>query len=414
MSLKNALSRTKALLTPRATSPSSSSPTRGDHGFQRAPTETALFPRVVAPHGNADTDNPSGDDDDGCEHDCATCSIRYPRGFKIDETEHLYGHVNGWDAHLVVATGRSDWVRDVADEKGSLMMAVRDVMDARGKGKEKKQEEGKGKGKGLMVSASNMPVPEEQEGGSETEGATRVLLLPRWVLVERVTPERVAGLIEGFVDGGVTNTSPLADEERTRPIREDGGEQQPAAKDGLEGNGTGDMHMPSSNDETESGGDGPALQEQSPSSTILPTSTAPPSPFETRPCPHNYLILLCSHRTRDARCGQSAPLLRKEFERQLRPLGLYRDLHDERPGGVGIYFINHVGGHKFSANVMVYRRAVKEDGTMGQASQCIWLARVRPEDCEPIVKFTVLQGKVVKPQRQLRGGFDREKGLVSW
>ena len=50
----------------------------------------------------------------------------------------------------------------------------------------------------------------------------------------------------------------------------------------------------------------------------------------------------------------------------------------------------------------------------GEAVQGIWLARVRPEDCENIVKYTVLQGKVVKPERQLRGGFDREKGLVSW
>ena len=123
-------------------------------------------------------------------------------------------------------------------------------------------------------------------------------------------------------------------------------------------------------------------------------------------------------------------------------------MHDERPGGVGIYFISHVGGHKFSANVMVYRRAdalpsVVTDGesegtngesketdgeawakasvakkveaeTMGEGVQCIWLARVRPEDCEGIVKYTVLQGKVVKPQSQLRGGFDRQKGLVSW
>lgn len=48
------------------------------------------------------------------------------------------------------------------------------------------------------------------------------------------------------------------------------------------------------------------------------------------------------------------------------------------------------------------------------AGQCIWLARVRPEDCENIIKYTVLQGKVLKPERQLRGGFDREKGLVSW
>lgn len=76
---------------------------------------------------------------------------------------------------------------------------------------------------------------------------------------------------------------------------------------------------------------------------------------------------------------------------------------------------------------MVYRRAsialtegpsgeIEKKGTaeMGEGSQCIWLARVRPEDCEGIVKFTILKGKIVKPERQLRGGFDREKGLVSW
>ena len=111
---------------------------------------------------------------------------------------------------------------------------------------------------------------------------------------------------------------------------------------------------------------------------------------------------------------------------------------------MGIYFISHVGGHKFAANLMIYRKAEKsvtsnesvreeeegerKDGVVevnggseagngdsdAGAGQCIWLARVRPEDCEGIVKFTVLQGKVVKPERQLRGGFDRGKGLVSW
>jgi len=132
-----------------------------------------------------------------------------------------------------------------------------------------------------------------------------------------------------------------------------------------------------------------------------------------------------------------------------------RDLHDDRPGGVGIYFINHVGGHKFSANVIIYRRAgmpgaerleadrpptvdtsngekepnekepngmdneAKENGHVklepkAEAGQCIWLARVRPEDCENIIRYTVMQGKVVKPETQLRGGFDRCKQLASW
>lgn len=180
----------------------------------------------------------------------------------------------------------------------------------------------------------------------------------------------------------------------------------------------------------------------------LPKSLPPPAvaddnvpPMTSRPCPHQVLVLLCSQKTRDARCGQSAPLLKKELERHLRPLGLYRDLDDERPGGVGIYFISHVGGHKYAANMMVYRRRnafgldAIERAKSGQevrptvptsqgkgeeeeedegAAQCIWLARVKPDDIENIVRYTVLQGKVVKPESQLRGGFDREKGLLSW
>jgi len=239
-----------------------------------------------------------------------------------------------------------------------------------------------------MLSASNIPVPESPE----VADSTTVLLLPAFTIVDNVTPSTVPELITHIINAGPTNTSPLAS-------------STPAESNGA---------------------------------TSIPQELK----LKTRPCPHNYLILLCSQKTRDARCGQSAPLLRKELERHLRPLGLYRDLHDERPGGVGIYFISHVGGHKFSANVMVYRRASAPhlDGDACEteeeehriekvltnskskeakevnagAAQCIWLARVRPEDCENLVKYTVLQGKVLKPDYQLRGGFDREKQLTSW
>lgn len=210
----------------------------------------------------------------------------------------------------------------------------------------------------LMLSASNMPLPSPHASSPPHSAPTTVLLLPAFTLIDNVTPASVGDLITHYINPAPTNTTPL-----------------------------------------------------SPPPPPSPAPSLPiPHSFSTRPSPHNHLLLLCSQRTRDARCGQSAPLLRREFERHLRPLGLYRDAHDERPGGVGIYFISHVGGHKFAANVMVYRRG---DGG-GEGSQCIWLARVRPEDCEGIVKFTVLQGKVVKPGRQLRGGFDRGRGLVSW
>lgn len=72
-----------------------------------------IFPKV----------DPAVDGDD-CDHDCASCHVKYPKGFKIDEDDKLYGHVKGWSTHILVATGKSDWVRDVADEKGSVMQAI--------------------------------------------------------------------------------------------------------------------------------------------------------------------------------------------------------------------------------------------------------------------------------------------------
>ncbi|GAB7364027.1 hypothetical protein MBLNU230_g4584t1 [Neophaeotheca triangularis] len=332
--------------------------TKRDDGFHTAKAAHQLFTRTAQ--------EVDGED---CLHDCETCTIHYPRKFEIDWEDKLYGHIQGWSRHLVVATGKTDWVRDVADEKGSVMEAV---------GKH----DGEVAGGKLMLSASNMPVPEDNhsEGPYGKDRPTTVLLLPSFTFIDNVTPNHVPELISSVVNTAPTNTSMLP----TSTGQQNGGQD-----------------------------------------------TAPPSPkdlpagLSLRSCPHKYIILMCSQATRDARCGQSAPLLRRELERHLRPLGLFRDLGDERPGGVGIYFISHVGGHKYSANMMVYRReepkrTVPEQMRNGgaanesEAAQCIWLARVRPEDCENIVRFTVLQGKVVKPERQLRGGFDREKGIVSW
>lgn len=239
----------------------------------------------------------------------------------------------------------------------------------------------------MMLSASNMPVPYESHDDPPGHVRTTVLLLPAFKIIEHVTPQSVPDLITHYVNNAPTNTTPLSISQTS---------------------------------------DG-AIHGASASASVPSVPDSLPSGLTAKPCPHQYLVLLCSHATRDARCGQSAPLLKREFERHLRPLGMYRDLDDERPGGVGIYFINHVGGHKFSANMMVYRRggsgsgsagekaAAKANGTPGEeAAQCIWLARVRPEDVENIVRYTILQGKVVKPERQLRGGFDRARQLVSW
>lgn len=206
-----------------------------------------------------------------------------------------------------------------------------------------------------MVSASDLTTPENDDGTTDQDSdnpkPTTVLLLPSFTYVDGVTTSDIPELISRFID---PNLDPI--------------DQKP--------------HNPPANKDH--------------SLTRLPPS---------RPCPHDYVILLCSHRTRDSRCGISAPLIKRELERHLRPLGLYRDHDDVRPGGVGIHFVSHLGGHKFSANVMVYRRV---------EGQMIWLARIRPEHCEGIVKQTVLKGKIVNPEERLRGGFDRGRDVASW
>lgn len=63
-------------------------------------------------------------------------------------------------------------------------------------------------------------------------------------------------------------------------------------------------------------------------------------------------VFVCSHRTRDARCGYCGPilvdLLRAAFIAALGAEGAAR---------IRVYACSHVGGHKFAGNVLVYSKA---------------------------------------------------------
>ncbi|OQD69867.1 hypothetical protein PENPOL_c002G05461 [Penicillium polonicum] len=285
----------------------------------RAGTNDYVFPKV-----HPKEDGPE------CLNDCTDCTIQFPSKVKIETSRPLYGEIKEFHAHVLVATGQSDWKeKHVENMTGSLMEAFDGAKSDHGR---------------IMVSASNLTSPEQSTTEETSSKATTVLILPSFTYVDSVTQTEVPDLISRYID---------------HPT-----EQQ-------NGNGT----------------------------------VSSVKGMSARPCELDYVILLCSHGRRDARCGITAPLIKRELERHLRPLGLDRDADDSRAGGVGIFFVSHVGGHKFSANVLIYR---KKD------QQMIWLARVRPEHCEGIVKYTVLQGKVVHPESQLRGGFDRVKGLTSW
>lgn len=99
-------------------------------------------------------------------------------------------------------------------------------------------------------------------------------------------------------------------------------------------------------------------------------------------------VFLCSHRTRDKRCGITAPILQRRFDKELQKHGLYRDVSDFRPDGVTVAFVNHVGGHKFAANALLYLK---------KSHSLIWLGRVTPKHVKPIVDLMIMQEKPKLP-----------------
>ncbi|KAF8432082.1 Sucrase/ferredoxin-like-domain-containing protein [Terfezia claveryi] len=357
MSIRNFLDRTKTFIISSLPGTPHECPTPSK------PTKSTLFPVV----------DPAIDGED-CLHDCASCPVEYPRAFTkigINEDDELWG-------------------RDVEDEKGSVMMAL--GKEAKGSDCQK-----------LMISASNMLPPPEYYVAEEQNKPmpTTVLILPSFIEVTNVTPEDTPELIRRFVYSGPMTRTPLTAVETATPA--------PQAPPSPPDSGSEIAYETPAEEADLTVSESLALRfavaslDHPPSQpTQIPLSIN--DKLSSHPCPHSLIVLLCSHKRRDARCGISAPILAREFERHLRPLGLHRDLSDTRPGGVGLYFINHIGGHKYSANVLIYR---KEDG-MG-----VWLARVAPKHVEGIVKYTICQGKIVNPD-MIRGGFYRKTGAVSW
>lgn len=107
------------------------------------------------------------------------------------------------------------------------------------------------------------------------------------------------------------------------------------------------------------------------------------------------VVLICSHTSRDARCGTLAPLLKTQFDAVLAARDvLLTPQHEARgdyEGRVNVGFTSHLSGHKFAGNVIVYLPGCGED----EAGLGVWYGRVEPKHVEGIVDETVLRGRVV-------------------
>jgi len=127
----------------------------------------------------------------------------------------------------------------------------------------------------------------------------------------------------------------------------------------------------------------------------------------------NRFVLSLNDQQAGAQLAQTAPQILQGLQQEMPPQGSY--VHGGRHEGSvqDVDGVDALGGLQCSQQcwVVVQPEALPEE--VDGAVQGIWLARVRPEECENLVRFTVMQGKLDKPD-QLRGGFDRERGLTSW
>ncbi|KAI7896712.1 Sucrase/ferredoxin-like-domain-containing protein [Mucor mucedo] len=118
--------------------------------------------------------------------------------------------------------------------------------------------------------------------------------------------------------------------------------------------------------------------------------------------PYKTLLLLCSHRKRDKRCGVTAPILAQEFDHVLRE----KDISEHE---AAVIMVSHIGGHKIAGNVICYTN----EGTRG-----VWYGRVKTCHCRPIVEETVIKGKIIKDiyRGAMDNSFEKQtkRSILNW
>ncbi|KAH8548578.1 Sucrase/ferredoxin-like-domain-containing protein [Umbelopsis sp. PMI_123] len=246
---------------------------------------------------------------------------QFPSYLKIDNTTPLLGSTKPYSRHVLIATGKSDWLSHIDEENGTVAAALLSHMNK--------------VSPPFRILTTNTSLTATH---STLPGSTDVVVLPDNILVSNVTTSNVAQFYDLFL------ATPL-------PSKAD------SALPDLKGN-----------------------------TELVVTKNI-----------YTSMILLCSHRRRDKRCGVTAPILAQEFDHVLRQ----RDIH-EGEGGTALVMVSHIGGHKFAGNIILYTN----EGRRG-----IWYGRVNPCHCEAIVDQSLIGGKVIKElyRGSMTHSFDDEK-----
>lgn len=324
--------------------------------------------------------------------DCRSCSDpcdlghheAYPRRFDIDMDTQMLGSVKPYHRQIVISTGRSDWEREVTEATGSLAAYM------------------------LQVSTSsnlNTPKPSSPPSNGKSSSSSTGLFNP-------------SQSTRTSILNGSHNTLCHEEDHETVLIFPD---FKVASEVRRSMQGAQDLWDSSVAPGIGRGG------------AFLEKST-----LRTWVLPYACVILLCSHKKRDNRCGIAAPKLEHAFITSLESQGWDAVKHvecpsltmgppleemdvtpEEREENIASHLrdsteskraliikTSHVGGHKYAGNCIIYT----------PSGSGVWYGRVTPHDVDSIVENTIIKGLVLPPL--LRGGLNLSrpncKSLNDW
>ncbi|KAI8337415.1 Sucrase/ferredoxin-like-domain-containing protein [Chlamydoabsidia padenii] len=259
--------------------------------------------------------------------DCNNCAQEcyehpaFPSYLNLDNTSDLLGSMTPYGRHVMISTGVTDWPERIEDDKTTLAGQLSHVIN-----QDTNYTNDKPNGR-IFITNTSMSTIYSSQGGQD------VLLLPENILISNVKPSDAELFYTTFLD------QPLP-------------------------------HQPTQ-----------LVMVNHRINTLIHNNNI--LSWQVHANPSASMILICSHRRRDKRCGVTAPILAREFDHVLRE----NDIDEYGEKGTAVLMVSHVGGHKFAGNLICYTH----QGTRG-----VWYGRVKPCHCKQIVQDTILQGRIVK------------------
>ena len=222
--------------------------------------------------------------------DCHSCSSpcadedhpHYPSYLKINREKPLLYSVKPYTRHVLISTGKDDWEGHIEDDKDSL---APHLSRAIAEGQRRQKESSGGEVPRIMLTNSSKKAETWDGPGWQ------VCVLPDQLLIDNVTPEQCDDFFEAFLKSEV-GQSPFG-------VTDDVAETFREVRAGK--------------------------------TTFVVRSLLPKA-----------VVMLCSHKRRDKRCGVTAPFLNKEFKRILRS----KDILGDSDRDVEIWLVSHIGGKK--------------------------------------------------------------------